>query len=211
MGAIGKGIGNIIGSITGAKQAGEAASEAGQLQYQATQEAVAEQRRQFDELVKLMSPYVTAGGQALGQQQTFLGLQGPEAEQAAIERIATSPQFQALTQQGENALLQNAAATGGLRGGNFQASLAQFRPQVLSSLLEQQYNRLGGLTELGQASAAMQGKQGMQLGQNVSDLFGRGAAAQAMGIVAKGNVPRQAFGDLLNMGSMYFGAKALLK
>lgn len=211
MSAIGKGIGNIIGGITGAKQAGEAAAQAGQLQYQASQEGVAEQRRQFDELVKLMSPYVTAGGQALGQQQTFLGLQGPAAEQAAIERIATSPQFQALTQQGENALLQNAAATGGLRGGNFQASLAQFRPQVLSSLLEQQYNRLGGLTELGQASAAMQGKQGMQLGQNVSDLFGRGAAAQAMGVVAKGNVPRQAFGDLLNIGSMYFGGKALLK
>lgn len=205
MSGIGKAVGNIVGGITGAKQAGEAAAQAGQLQYQASQEGVAEQRRQFDEVVKLMTPYITAGTGALTQQQAFLGLGGPEAQRQAIAGIEQSPAMQAMAQQAENAILQNAAATGGLRGGNIQAALGQFRPQLLSSLMEQQYGRLGGLSQLGQASGAFQAAQGMQLGQNVSDLFNRGAAAQAMGVVAKGNVPRQAFGDLLNIGKTVMG------
>lgn len=207
MSGIGNAIGNVVGGITGAKQAGEAAARAGELQYQATQEGVAEQRRQFDEVVKLMTPYITAGTGALSQQQAFLGLTTPEQQQAAISAIEQSPQMQAMAQQGENAILQNAAATGGLRGGNIQSALGQFRPQLLSNLIEQQYGRLGGLAQLGQASGAFQAAQGMNLGQNVSDLFNRGAAAQAMGITAKGNIARQSFGDLLNIGKMAIGAK----
>lgn len=206
LGAAGKAVGNIFGSITGAKQAGEAAAEAGELQYRATQEGVAEQRRQFDEVVKLMTPYITAGTGALSQQQAFLGLTTPEQQQAAISAIEQSPQMQAMAQQGENAILQNAAATGGLRGGNIQAALGQFRPQLLSNLIEQQYGRLGGLAQLGQASGAFQAAQGMNLGQNVSDLFNRGAAAQAMGVVARGNVQRQIFQDALGLGKAVMGA-----
>ncbi|WP_449405980.1 hypothetical protein [Massilia phosphatilytica] len=37
-----------------------------------------------------------------------------------------APRFQALQQQGNDAILANASATGGLRGGNVQGALGQF-------------------------------------------------------------------------------------
>jgi hypothetical protein len=147
-----------------------------------------------------MSPYVTAGTESMAAQKALIGLAGPEAEAAAIAQQEQSPIFQALTRQGESAILQNASATGGLRGGNVQAALSQFRPQVLNTLIEQQYNRLGGFTKLGQASAAGQAEQGMASADSISNLLANQGAATAGGQIAKGNVVRQSFGDLLSIG-----------
>jgi hypothetical protein len=200
MSFIGDILGNVVGGITGAKQAGKAAEAAGRTQAEAAEKGIEEQRRQFDALVELMAPYVTAGTGAMGQQQALIGLQGAEAQQQAISGFEQSPLFQSLTQQGENAILQNAAATGGLRGGNVQAALSQFRPQALNALIEQQYGRLGGLTSLGQASAAGQASSGLQSASNIGNLLANQGAAIAGGQMARGGVTRQAFGDLLNIG-----------
>jgi hypothetical protein len=132
------------------------------------------------------------------------GEAGQAAQQQAITALQGSPQFQALQQQGENAILQNASATGGLRGGNVQAALAQFRPALLSSLIEQQYNRLGGLTSLGQNAAAGVGNAGMSTGTNIATLLGRQGQAQAGGILGQqsaltGGI-NQAFGAVQGAG-----------
>ena len=205
MSFVGDFIGDVVGGITGAKQAGQAAEQAGQLQYQAAMAGVEEQRRQFDKLVELMAPYVAAGEGGMAGQQALVGLKGPEAQQQAISALEQSPEFASLVQQGENALLQQASATGGLRGGNTQAALAQFRPQILSALIEQQYGRLGGLTKIGQASAAGQAAAGMETGSNVANLLQQGGAAQAGAAIAAGSVPRQTFGDILKIGGTVAG------
>jgi hypothetical protein len=193
-------VGDIIGGITGATAAGQAAKDAAATQAGAAGQGIDEQRRQFDALVELMAPYVQAGTGAIGQQQALIGLSGPQAQQQAIAGFEQSPLFQAMTQQGENAILQNASATGGLRGGNVQAALSQFRPQALNALIEQQYGRLGGLAQLGQASAAGQGAQGMASASNIGNLFANQGAATAGGQIAQGNVGRQMFGDVLGIG-----------
>lgn len=100
-----------------------------------------------------LEEFAAVGPEALRQQRALAGLAGPEAQQAAISQIERDPAFQALAQQGEEAILQRASATGGLRGGNVQAALAQFRPQLLNQFINQQYQRLGGLTSLGGATA----------------------------------------------------------
>lgn len=205
MGAIAKGIGNIVGDITGASEAASAGKRAGKIQAAAAAAGVEEQRRQFDKLIELMSPYVQAGVPAIEQQMVLSGLRGPEAERQAIEAIASSPQLEALARQGEEAILQRASATGGLRGGNVQAALGQFRPQLLQQLIEQRYNQLGGLTTVGQASATGQAAQGMNLASNVSNLLANQAAARAGGIVAQGNAQRQAFGDVLKIAGVASG------
>ena len=197
MSGIVSGVGKVIGTFTGATQQAEAGKKAAEVQAGAAQEGMSEQRRQFDALIKLMSPYVTAGAGALGQQQAILGLQGAEAQKAAYTGIEQSPEFLAMQQQGENALLQQASATGGLRGGNIQGALAQFRPGLLNQLIQQKYANLGGLTSLGQASAAGQAGAGMQSAGAIADLLAQQGAAQAGGIMAKGGLQRQAFGDLL--------------
>jgi len=177
--------------ISGMAQA-DAASSAAATQAGSAQAGIDEQRRQFDAVQKLLAPYTQAGPGALEAQQAFLGLKGPEAERAAIERIQGGETFKALSQQGEEALLQRASATGGLRGGNIQGALAQFRPQLLSSLIDQQYGRLGGMTALGQQSAAGVGTAGLQTGVNVANLLGQQGAAQAGAEIAQG----KAFGAI---------------
>lgn len=134
------------------------------------------------------------------------GEAGRAAQEAAIQRLESSPFFQAKVRQGEEAMLQRASATGGLRGGNMQAALAQFRPQMLQQAIEDQYAKLGGIagtglgaTEAlyrgGQASATNQASQAGALGANVATLLGQQGAAQAGGQLA-GAAP---FANLLNM------------
>ena len=207
MSFVGDFLGDTIGGITGAKQQGEAAERAGEIQAGAAEAGIAENRRQFDKLVELMSPFVSQGTQAFGAQANLLGLNGPSAQQAAIQELEASPQFSALVKQGENALLQNAAATGGLRGGNTQNALATLRPQMLSALIESQYSKLGGLSQMGQASAAGQASAGMQSAGAVSDLLAQQGAARAGGVLAQGSVVRQTFQDMLDIAATATGAK----
>jgi hypothetical protein len=176
--------------LQGMSQSGAAAGAAGA--------QTDEMRRQYEAMRSLLQPYVQAGAGALEQQQALIGIGPAGAQEQAISALEASPQFQALTQQGENALLQQASATGGLRGGNIQGALAQFRPQMLSELINQQYSRLGGLSALGQASAAGVGGAGMQAGQQIG-------AAQAGGVLGQA----RGFGQMINaipQGiGMYYG------
>jgi hypothetical protein len=198
--------GLIVGGsqLLGGMMQADAAGDAAGIQAGAAEAGIVEQRRQFDALQALLKPYTEAGLPALQQQQAFLGLQGPEAERAAIERIRSGETFQALAGQGEEALLQRASATGGLRGGNIQGALAQFRPQLLSSLIEQQYGRLGGLTTLGQQSAAGVGTAGMQTGSNVANLLAQQGAARAGGELGQA----KAYGQILNIPAQMAGMRA---
>lgn len=206
MSFIGNAIGKIVGGITGASQQAKAAEAAAGTQAAASQAGIEEQRRQFEAMRQLLQPYVQAGTGALGAQQGLIGLSGQPAQQEAVSALAASPEFQALTQQGEDVLLQQASATGGLRGGNIQGALAQFRPQMLAQLISRQYERLGGLTGIGQASAAGVGAAGQQTGAAIADLLAQQAAAKAGGQIARGGVARQAFGDVLKIGSTLAGA-----
>jgi hypothetical protein len=196
--------------VSGLAQA-DAAKSASRTQAGAAEAGIEEQRRQFDAVQKLLAPYVQvgvpalkglqpfaeAGAPAFEEQQALLGLRGPQAERAAIDRIRGGETFKALASQGEEALLQRASATGGLRGGNIQGALAQFRPALLSNLIEQQYGRLGGLADIGretqtnllktgQSSAAGVGAQGITTGTNISNLLAQQGAARAGGDIAQG-------------------------
>lgn len=177
---------SIVGGIYSADQQRKAGNRAADAQTAAAQAGIDEQRRQFDALQKLLEPWVKSGTTALGGQQDLIGLNGNDAQAAAIKALQESPQFTALAQQGEDAILQNASATGGLRGGNTQAALAQFRPALLNQLIDQQYGRLGNLSVVGQNSAAGVGNAGMTTGANVATLLGQQGQAQAGAALSAG-------------------------
>lgn len=188
MSMIGVGIGAVAigGTVaSGVMQAG-AASDAAAAQVQAGDRAVEESRRQFNAAKAILKPYVDAGVLAIGGQKALLGLSGNTEQQKAISAIENSPQMRSLLQQGENAMRQNASATGGLRGGNFQAALAQFRPRLLTQLLESQYGKLAGMTGVGQASAAGQAAMGLQTGSQIADIFTQQGQAIAGKEIAQG-------------------------
>ena len=223
-------VSNVVGSVTGQKQAAQAAKDAASTQGQYAQAGIDEQNRQFDAMVALLAPYVEAGtaalpgiqpymqaGESALQQQTaLLGLGGEEAQRQAISGIESGAEFQALARQGENAMLQNASATGGLRGGNVQAALAQFRPELLQSLINQQYGRLGGLSDVGaattqnlirtgQASAAGTGAAGLESASSISALLGQIGQATAGGQVAAGAQAGQRFGTAMDIAGGFSG------
>ncbi|MFW2098432.1 hypothetical protein ACG9ZL_19845 [Acinetobacter sp. ULE_I057] len=176
----------VVGGVMSSQAQKKAAKSAASAQSESSQAGIDEQRRQFDAIQELMKPYVNAGTQGLGGQQDLLGLNGADKQQAAIDAINNSSAMQTYMQQGENSILQNASATGGLRGGNTQSALGQFRPQLLNQLVNQQYQNLGGLTSLGQNAAAGVGNAGMQSANNISNLMQSVGQAQAGSALAQG-------------------------
>lgn len=191
-----------VGALGSAAIGASSASSAGKIQARAAEAGTAEQRAAREEMRRLLQPYVAAGGPALEAQMGALGLAGPEAQQAYVSQQEQSPIFQSLASQGENAILQNASATGGLRGGNVQGALAQFRPALLNQFLSQQYDRLGGMTALGQNSASGVGTAGMQSANAISGLMGEAGAARAGAALGVGQALSGPFNLLSTLGGM---------
>ena len=214
--------GGLLGSFMGA----EAAEDASNVQANAARAGQETQRQMFERTQEILRPYVeegraqlptlggytTAGPQAFGRQLDLAGLRGPQAQQAAIGQVQAQPRFGALMRTGEEAVLANASATGGLRGGNTQNALARFRSDLLANEIEREYARMGGLTafgqgvsqnlaQLGQASGVNVGAQGMQTGQSIANLQGAAGAAQAGGILGQAG----AYGQVASLPMQFVG------
>lgn len=203
---IGKLVGSVVGGITGGTAQAKAAQKAGDLQYQAAMAGIDEQRRQFDLSRADQMPWLEAGKGALGGIQDLLGLSGADEQQSAISALRDSPLFSSLYRAGEEAILQNASATGGLRGGNLERGLADFGADTLSTVIQQQLGNLGDLSGTGVGTAQNLGALGANSASNIAALLQQGGAAQAGGILARGSRDRQAFSDLLNLASTAAGA-----
>lgn len=187
-----------VGSYLKSSGAQDAATQAAAIQSQAAQSGINAQQAQFDKLMQNLKPFIETGTSAVGAQGALAGLGGIQAQMDAINALASSPTMQALTKQGEMGILQNAAATGGLRGGRTQEALAQFRPQMLSQLIQQQFQNLGGLSQLGQSAAAGGGTAGMNLGANVANLLQGQGQAQAGSVLGKQAIQSNMVSDILS-------------
>lgn len=201
-------IAGVIGSVAvgalAAKKQGDAAKSAAKIQGRAAESGIAEERRQFDEIRKLLAPFITQGVAANDKRSAFLGLLGGDAERKAIAEIQGGSQFQTAAKEGETAILQNAAATGGLRGGNTQAALAKFRPNLLNQIIAQRVAGLGDVAGLGQASAAGQAAAGQNSSNAIAGLLQEQGAAQAGAALARGAAVGNFAGSVLGgIGTLY--------
>jgi len=200
----------VVGGYMGSQAQAGAASDASDAQVAASNADIAQRNKQFEAVQKLLQPYVNAGTGALGKQQDLIGLNGAQQQQTAIADLQKSPYFTSMLKQGENSILANASATGGLRGGNTQTALAQFSPSLLAQTIQQQYQNLGGLTSVGQNAAAGVGNAGMTTANGISAALQQQGAAQAGGAIAQGkadaamwNLPGQALGAYYGMGGKF--------
>lgn len=155
-------------------------------QVNAINNAIATQKEQFNFVKDLMAPYTEGGEQAFGSSLDLLGL-GEGSQQEAIDALTNQDYFKGLVNQGEQALLQNASATGGLRGGNTQAALAQFRPSMIANLVQQQLSNLGGLTATGMNAGGIVAGQSQNYGNNVSNMQMQIGSAMANQALMKGS------------------------
>ena len=165
---------------------GNAAQDAAAAQQAAAQAGQTQAQQMYAQLMQSLQPYLSAGTSALTAQGNLQGLNGNPAQQTAINELQASPQFQSALKLGENRILANASATGGLRGGNTQAALAQFSPQLLSATINDQLTRLSGVTGQGLSATGMGGTAGQNTSSLVAQLLQTGGAAAAGGALAQG-------------------------
>ena len=175
-------IGAQVGSSLGGSMSANSASDA---QMQAQQNALAAQQSMYDQTKQRLDPFVQAGYLSLDQQKDYLGLNGPQRQQAFIDSVKNSPEFGTMLKQMQDQVLQNASATGGLRGGNTQGALMQLSPQILMQLLAQKYSAFGGLSSSGQNAAAGLGSIGANTANQMQGIY------QNMGNVNSNNIMAQ--------------------
>lgn len=242
---------NAVGSIIGGSKKKKASRKAQEAQVAAINSAMDESRRQFDlsradineqygltqddinrqfeETQASLTPWLTAGQDALGGQMDLLGLGegGSSAQADAIAALRGSPLFQSLYDTGEEAILANAAATGGLRGGNTQRSLADFGRDTLAGVIENYFSKLGGISGQGLQTGTAIGQFGAnrantlgQLGANRASTIGALGAdtsniiaqllvgqgnAQAGGLLTRGNITANQWGTAADAAGQVLG------
>lgn len=177
-----------VGAIGGGLLASGGAKSAASAQSKSDALGIAEQRRQYDTSRSDFAPYLKAGTTALPQIEDILGLNGADKATAAIAALKNSPQYQSLYANGQEAVLQNASATGGLRGGNTQRSLADFGRDTLSTVVSDQLARLGGLAGLGENATGSVSTLGQNSANQISNLFQAQGNAQASSALTQGGI-----------------------
>lgn len=193
------------GSMYSANSQKKAAQGGANAQAASARQAIDAQDQRFLDISEMLAPFRLGGTKALTGQEDLTGLNGNNAQAAAIQALQTSPQFTSALKQGENSILQNASATGGLRGGNTQAALAEFSPQLLAQTINDQYTRLGGIATMGQNAAAQTGSFGQAAVNNVSNLLQQQGAAYAGSALARGKANAEVGNSIAQVGMAYFG------
>jgi len=184
----------------GAKKAANSATAAAM---QGLERSIQENRAAYGDVEKLYSPYSEAGLAGFQDYLRAIGQGTPEEEAAFLESIQTSPGYQAAYGAGNRNVLQNAAATGGLRGGNTQNALAEFGSGLFGQYYNQKLGQLQGLGEMGFGAAQGLGQARTGTAGNIAGLYNQQGQTQAQGILAAQAARQQAmsnFGGLAGAG-----------
>ncbi len=192
-------------SFGGSGGQARAAKKAAAQQVAMAQAGIDYGKQNYSYITKLLEPFITGGTEAFGAQGDILGLNGKNAENMAIEDIQNSPYYMTTAKQGEDAILQNASATGGLRGGNTEGALAQFRPELLQQFIQQHLANLGNLSNTGVQTAGVQTQAAGNVSNLIAGLLGQQGAAQAGGTIAAGNRSSNGFKNALSLGGTIAG------
>jgi len=131
-----------------------------------------------------LAPWLLAGQSAIGQQGNLVGLNGAPQQQSAIDQLKASPLYQSLFNNGQNTILANASATGGLRGGDTQGSLYNLGTDTLAQLIQMQLGNLGGISQLGAQTGSDLGRFGASNTASIQSMLGGMGSANASGILA---------------------------
>lgn len=115
------------------------------------------------------SPGMQQGQDAMSQINSFYS--SPEGQQQFISQAQSNPFYNSMVSQGEQAVGRSALATGGLRGGNTGEALAQNSQNVLSGIINQRLQGLGGIADYGmQNQSNYLNASGQNMGQQQSNM-----------------------------------------
>lgn len=148
--------------------------------------------QQGNQGIAALQGVVSQGNQAGSQQAAFSGALGPQAQAQAFAQFQSSPGQQWLQDQALRGVTRNAAALGGLGGGNVMQALQRQAMGMAQQDYQNQFNNLGSLADRGMQGSQLQNAlyQGNQ--QAATSAGAQGAGIQ--GSVIGANAGRQAAG-----------------
>ncbi len=182
------GIFSFIGGLLGAGAQNRASRQAEAAQLQYAQRALDQQNAQFQQTRADFQPFQEAGTAALGQQRDLLGLNGAPSQQTQLDALKASPYYQSIFRNGQEAALQNAAATGGIRGGNAQRSFYDVGTDTFAQTIQQQLANLGGLSGQGLNATGSVGQFGAANGAANTQLLNQQGAIRSGGLLTRGGI-----------------------
>jgi hypothetical protein len=159
----------VLGDIVSAHDSKKATSAANAATQLGITNAKGDLNSQLATTTANLTPWVNGGQQAFGQEGDILGLHGAGAQGSILDQLKASPMFQSLFRTGQDTVLNNASATGGLRGGNIIDHLANFGSDTLAQVIQNQLQNLSGMSTQGLGAATNLAGFGAQ---NASQLAG---------------------------------------
>lgn len=203
-GDITQGLGQGIGLLQGAQGLAGEQFAAGQRQLGAARGQVSAQgaqgrqaltqagelaRGQIGQGVGALDPFRQTGLSAQEQQGALSGAFGAEAQRQAFADFQESPEQAFLREQGQRSVLANAAATGGVQGGNVLRELTRFGTGLASQDIQNRFSRLGALSG-----------QGLTAAGQIGSLRGQGAGIEGQLGTAGASLAGQIGGQLGSLG-----------
>lgn len=187
----------VVGSYLASNSAGDAADQ----QAGASQDAIGEQRRQFDLTRQDFAPYREIGTNALRT------LYGQINEQPTAAEVMAQPGYQFGLQQGQQAIDRRTAAAGGRISGASLKAAARYGTDYATTGYNAEYqrrqdrlNRLAALSGIGQSATGSSAAAGSAAAGNISGIIQSQGDANAAATLARGNI----WGNTANqLGALY--------
>lgn len=207
-------------SILGGVTSGKGAETAAKINAAAYQKGIDETARQFNTTQSNIQPDVNAGNSALQQMLRLLGLgdsntgvsvngnpalSASDQQTGALANLKQSPLFTGAYDTGADTILQNASATGGLRGGNTENSLAQFGSSLFAQTLQQQLANLGSLVSNGSGAASGLGRIGQDSASSTAGLLAKQGQSEGAAAAAPYGMLSSIFNGLGSAANSYLG------
>ena len=211
-----------IPTTFGGQALGEAFTQGGELISQSLQQGIAQQQQGlgragelFGQTQAQFDPFIQGGAAAFQQQAALAGASGAQAQQQALSGVQAGPGQQFLQQRAQRALLRNAAATGDLGGGRTQLALQEQAIGFGAQDIENQFNRLGIISEQGLGAVRDLGvlgqgfgQQGLGVSTNISNILGQQGLTSAQALTGSAEALRQEQVQQFGAGQVQFVQQA---
>jgi hypothetical protein len=173
----------IGGSIISGAMGASASRQAASMQADAAQRASEQQAAQLAQARADLAPWRASGETANNRLMKLMGFDGsdPTAE------LQSTPGYQFRFNEGQKAVDNSAAARGSALSGGALKALTKYGQEYGSNEYQNQFNRLSGMSTVGQNAAAGQGAASQAFGNSQAQNTMGAGNAMAAGTVGQAN------------------------
>lgn len=213
-----------VATVGSAIIGGRASSSAASAQSASANRAAELENQRFKRMRADLEPYRLAGLRSMGVLESLMygtPLRDTSAKHAAVPKSGTlwdaytgkkdpitlfteSPGYKFNLDEGRKAIEASAAARGGTVSGATLKDLTRFQQGYASNEYNNFLNRVAGMAQTGQNSAAATGSAGLTSAANASQAILAGGQAKASGYVGQANAMTGALSSLSNIAGQYY-------